>query len=65
MRPGVRRGIAVVALAGLGVAVLVACLGLPDFGHPRGPYATAVIPLSLHARHVTSVVAGTTPGYRE
>ena len=60
MSPTARRGIAVVALAGLGAAILVACLGLPDFGHPRGPYATAVIPLALHERHVTSVVAAIT-----
>jgi multicomponent Na+:H+ antiporter subunit B len=60
MRPALRRGIALASLAGLGAALIVACLGLPDFGHPRGPYATAVIPLALHARHVTSVVAGVT-----
>jgi multicomponent Na+:H+ antiporter subunit B len=60
MTPGIRRGIAVAALAGLGVALLVACLGLPVFGHPRGPYATEVIPLALHERHVTSVVGAIT-----
>ncbi|HWK27582.1 MAG TPA: MnhB domain-containing protein [Solirubrobacter sp.] len=60
MSPAVRRGVALTALAGLAAALLVACLGLPDFGHPRGPYATAVIPLALDARHVTSVVAAVT-----
>jgi multicomponent Na+:H+ antiporter subunit B len=56
----VRRGVALASLAVLGAGALIACLGLPDFGHPRGPYATAVIPLSLSARHVTSVVAAIT-----
>jgi multicomponent Na+:H+ antiporter subunit B len=60
MNPAVRQGVALASLAALGLGVLVACLGLPDFGHPRGPYATAVIPLALDARHVTSVVAGIT-----
>jgi multicomponent Na+:H+ antiporter subunit B len=60
MTPAVRRGVALLCLTGIGAALLGACLGLPDFGHPRGPYATAVIPLALHARHVTSVVAGIT-----
>jgi multicomponent Na+:H+ antiporter subunit B len=57
--PAVRRGVALAGLAALGAAVLVAALGLPDFGHPRGPYATAVLPLT-HARHVTSAVAAVT-----
>jgi multicomponent Na+:H+ antiporter subunit B len=60
MNSAVRRALALASLAGIGAGVLIACLGLPDFGHPRGPYATAVIPLALHARHVTSVVAGIT-----
>lgn len=60
MSPALRRAIALASLGGLGAALLLACVGLPDFGHPRGPYATAVIPLSLHARHVTSVVAAVT-----
>jgi multicomponent Na+:H+ antiporter subunit B len=55
----VRRGVALAGLAALGVAVLIASLGLPDFGHPRGPYATAVLPLA-QARHVTSAVAAVT-----
>jgi multicomponent Na+:H+ antiporter subunit B len=60
MRLSVRRSIALASLAALGLAVLVACLGLPDFGHPRGPYATSVIPLALDERHATSVVGAIT-----
>jgi multicomponent Na+:H+ antiporter subunit B len=57
--PAVRRAVALAGLAALGAAVLIAALGLPDFGHPRGPYATAVLPLT-QARHVTSAVAAVT-----
>jgi multicomponent Na+:H+ antiporter subunit B len=60
MTPGVRRAVALVSLAVMGVALLAACLGLPDFGHPRGPYATEAIRLALQARHATSTVGAIT-----
>jgi multicomponent Na+:H+ antiporter subunit B len=58
--PAIRRAVALVGLAALGTATFVACLGLPDFGHPIGTYAADAIRLSLHARHVTSTVAALT-----
>jgi multicomponent Na+:H+ antiporter subunit B len=56
----VRRVIVLVALAGLGGLAVAAVAGLPDFGHPRGPYATEAPRAALEQRHVTNTVVGVT-----
>jgi multicomponent Na+:H+ antiporter subunit B len=56
----VRRVLVLVALAGLGALAVAAVAGLPDFGHPRGPYATEAPRAALNQRHVTNTVAGVT-----
>jgi multicomponent Na+:H+ antiporter subunit B len=56
----VRRAIGLVALAALGALAVWAVTGLPDFGHPRGPYATAGVQLMLQERHVDNTVVGIT-----
>jgi len=48
------------ALAGLGAMLLWAVGGLPDFGHPRGPYADLAPKIMLDERHVTNTVTGVT-----
>ncbi|WP_028061286.1 MnhB domain-containing protein [Candidatus Solirubrobacter pratensis] len=55
-----RRTIALAGLALLGAWVVAAVAGLPDFGHPRGPYATAAVEAAVRQRHVTSAVAAVT-----
>jgi multicomponent Na+:H+ antiporter subunit B len=57
---GTRRAIALASLAGLGVLCAWAVTGLPDFGHPRGPYATEAVRITLEHRHVTNTVVGVT-----
>jgi multicomponent Na+:H+ antiporter subunit B len=56
----VRRVVVLVALAGLGALAVAAVAGLPDFGHPRGPYATDAPRAALEQRHVTNTVVGVT-----
>jgi multicomponent Na+:H+ antiporter subunit B len=56
----VRRAVVLVALAGLGALAVAAVAGLPDFGHPRGPYATEAPRAALNERHVTNTVSGVT-----
>jgi multicomponent Na+:H+ antiporter subunit B len=56
----VRRLAALVALAALGGLAVAAVAGLPDFGHPRGPYATEAPRAALKQRHVTNTVVGVT-----
>jgi multicomponent Na+:H+ antiporter subunit B len=48
------------ALAGLGALLVWAVGGLPDFGHPRGPYADLAPRIMLEERHVTNTVTGVT-----
>jgi multicomponent Na+:H+ antiporter subunit B len=60
VRSTVRRLVALVALAVLGTALVWAVTGLPDFGHPRGPYATEAVRLTASGRHVTNTVVGVT-----
>jgi multicomponent Na+:H+ antiporter subunit B len=60
VRAAVRRALALVALAALGALAAWAVSGLPRFAHPRGPYATAAVKLSLGERHVTNTVTGVT-----
>jgi multicomponent Na+:H+ antiporter subunit B len=49
--------IALVALAALGTAAVT---GLPDFGHPRGPYATEAVRASVQQRQINATVSGVT-----
>jgi multicomponent Na+:H+ antiporter subunit B len=60
MSSGARRALALAGLAVLGVLAAWAVTGLPDFGHPRGPYATEAVKAALEERHVTNTVAGVT-----
>jgi len=48
------------SLAALGALLLWAVGGLPDFGHPRGPYADLAPKIMLDERHVTNAVTGVT-----
>jgi multicomponent Na+:H+ antiporter subunit B len=56
----VRRPLALVCLAALAGLAVWAVAGLPDFGHPRGPYATLGVQLMLQERHVDNTVVGIT-----
>jgi multicomponent Na+:H+ antiporter subunit B len=55
-----RRIVAIAGLAALGGLIAWAVTGLPDFGHPRGPYATEAVRLSLQERQVDNTVVGVT-----
>jgi multicomponent Na+:H+ antiporter subunit B len=55
-----RRVVTLVVLAAFGALAVAAVAGLPDFGHPRGPYATEAPRAALEQRHVTNTVAGVT-----
>ena len=55
-----RRWLGMGSLAGLGALLAWAVLGLPDFGHPRGPYADLAPRIMLVERHVTNTVTGVT-----
>ena len=46
------------SLAGLGALLVWAVAGLPDFGHPRGPYAVLAPQIVLNERHVANAVTG-------
>ena len=48
------------SLAGLGALLVWAVGGLPDFGHPRGPYADLAPRIMLDERHVANAVTGIT-----
>ncbi len=48
------------SLAGLGALLVWAIGGLPDFGHPRGPYADLAPRIMLDERHVANAVTGIT-----
>ena len=58
MTRGARVGLGVGALAALGALLVWAVGGLPDFGHPRGPYATLAPQIMLNERHVANAVTG-------
>ena len=60
MKPAARRVLALLGLALLGVLALTAVAGLPDLGHPRGPYATAAVTASVAERHADNAVTGVT-----
>jgi multicomponent Na+:H+ antiporter subunit B len=55
-----RRVVTLLVLAAFGALAVAAVAGLPDFGHPRGPYATEAPRAALEQRHVTNTVAGVT-----
>jgi multicomponent Na+:H+ antiporter subunit B len=46
------------SLAGLAALLAWAVAGLPDFGHPRGPYAVLAPQIVLNERHVANAVTG-------
>jgi len=48
------------SLAALGGLLVWAVGGLPDLGHPRGPYAVLAPKIMLRERHVTNTVTGVT-----
>jgi len=48
------------SLAALAVLAVWAVGGLPDVGHPRGPYADLAPRIMLDERHVTNTVTGVT-----
>jgi multicomponent Na+:H+ antiporter subunit B len=48
------------SLAALGALLVWAVGGLPDFGHPRGPYADLAPKIMLDERHVANAVTGVT-----
>ncbi|MEA2382888.1 MAG: multicomponent Na+:H+ antiporter subunit [Solirubrobacteraceae bacterium] len=58
MTRGARVGLGVGSLAALGALLVWAVGGLPDFGHPRGPYATLAPQIMLNERHVANAVTG-------
>ena len=60
MSPRARLVLGVGSLAALGALLLWAVGGLPDFGHPRGPYADLAPRIMLDERHVTNTVTGVT-----
>ena len=55
-----RLWLALGSLAGLAALLGWAVLGLPDFGHPRGPYADLAPRIMLDERHITNTVTGVT-----
>jgi multicomponent Na+:H+ antiporter subunit B len=56
----VRRALGLAALLALGGLAVWAVTGLPDFGHPRGPYATVAVDTMLNERKVDNTVVGVT-----
>jgi multicomponent Na+:H+ antiporter subunit B len=55
-----RLAVGLVALAGLAALLVWGVSGLPEYGHPRGPYATLAPKIMLDERHVTNAVTGVT-----
>jgi multicomponent Na+:H+ antiporter subunit B len=60
MSRGARLWLGLGSLAALGALLAWAVLGLPEFGHPRGPYADLAPRIMLSERHVTNTVTGVT-----
>jgi multicomponent Na+:H+ antiporter subunit B len=52
------------ALGVVGALLVWAYLGLPDFGHYRGPYGFLLNSIATPERHMTNVVNATTYDYR-
>jgi multicomponent Na+:H+ antiporter subunit B len=57
---GARLVLGLGSLAALGALLARAVGGLPDFGHPRGPYADLAPKIMLDERHVANAVTGVT-----
>ena len=55
-----RLAVGLVALAALAALLVWGVSGLPDYGHPRGPYANLAPKIMLDERHVTNAVTGVT-----
>jgi multicomponent Na+:H+ antiporter subunit B len=55
-----RLGLGLGSLAALAALVVWAVAGLPDFGHPRGPYAELAPKIMVQERHVANAVTGVT-----
>jgi multicomponent Na+:H+ antiporter subunit B len=55
-----RVALGLVALAGLAALLVAGVAGLPDYGHPRGPYAVLGPKIMLDERHVSNAVTGIT-----
>jgi multicomponent Na+:H+ antiporter subunit B len=55
-----RLGLGLGSLAALGALLAWGVFGLPDFGHPRGPYADLAPRIMLNERHATNTVTGVT-----
>jgi multicomponent Na+:H+ antiporter subunit B len=60
MTPRLRLVLGIGSLAALAALVVWGLAGLPDFGHPRGPYADLAPRIMLNERHVTNTVTGVT-----
>ena len=60
----IRIAMSTAALAGLAALLFWAFIGLPDFGHYRGPYGRMLNGSALSERHTTNVVAATVFDYR-
>jgi multicomponent Na+:H+ antiporter subunit B len=58
MSRGARVVLGIGSLVALGALLVWAVGGLPDFGHPRGPYATLAPQIMLNERHVANAVTG-------
>lgn len=60
----VRLAVLVVAVVGFAPLLLWGVLGLPPFGHYRGPYGDVLNRVAVPERHVTDVVAAVNFDYR-
>lgn len=59
-----RTVIFLVAGVAFGGLLIWGFLGLPDFGHYRGPYGIVLQHVAVHQRHATDIVTATTFDYR-
>ncbi len=64
MSPPVRRVVFLTAVAGLGVLLGLAVLGLPRFGTFTGPYTEYLLAHAVALRHATNVVVAVTFDFR-
>jgi len=63
-RSRVRAVVAVPAVAAVGALLVWAFVGLPDFGHYRGPYGFVLNRIGVPQRHTTNVVTAIVFDYR-
>lgn len=64
MSPATRRAVFVVGVAGLMAFYVWGLLGLPAFGHYRGPYGYLIDRIAIHQTHATGVVSAVNFFYR-